>query len=788
MKNLYCLILILSGLLIPLQPSWGQGLTTSSMAGTITDDTGAGLPGATVVATHGPTGTRYGTTSLVDGRFAIPNMRVGGPYTVETSFIGFQTQRFENITLRLGEPHILNIRLGQAGTQLQEVTVSATRSTVLNAERTGASTNIDRQQIENLPTLSRSLQDFTRLTPQANGNSFGGASNRFNNITIDGAVNNDVFGLSGTGTPGGQAGTQPISLDAIQEIQVVLAPYDITYGNFTGGGVNAVTRSGTNDFQGSVYTFLKNEDLVGKSPLTDTRFARFTDSQYGFRLGGPILKNKLFFFVNGEIGQREAPLSNNAGEPGAAISLATAQLIRDTTLARYGYDVGAFGPTELKRNNDKLFGRLDWNINDQHQLTLRYNLIDAFDDNLSRSGSSFSFANNAYTFNNNQKISVMELRSNFTPSISNNLILGYSRIRDNRQTAGTPFPQIQILNLEGIPANSAFFGTERSSFANELDQDIFEITDNFRYTLGKHTFTVGTHNEFFKFRNLFINNLTGRWDFNSLADYLANRPARARVGYSLIPGEDRPASEFKAMQLGFYAQDEFEALTGLRLTVGLRADIPILPDEPLFNPGVTATFPGVRTDQTPSGQVLWAPRVGFNYDVTGDRSLQLRGGAGIFTGRVPFVWLSNQFVNSGLVLGTIDVSGVDINNGNGFQPDVSQQRTVGGAVATTEINAVDRDFRIPQIASPRSPALTWPPTYSCLTGWWAPWKVFTPKRSTTSFTATSTCGRPRPPSTPFIREGPTCGPCTAPAQPARSILPTPMSSSWTTPTKATAIM
>lgn len=702
MKNVYCLAFLLvflqaSLLLCPLA-SRGQGLTTSSMTGTVTDDTGAGLPGATVVAIHGPTGTRYGTTSLVDGRFSISNMRVGGPYTVETSFIGFQPQRQENITLRLGEPQVLNVRLSQGGTELQEVRVSGVRDPILNAERTGASTNISREQLENLPTLSRSLQDFTRLTPQANGNSFGGTSNRFNNITIDGAVNNDVFGISSSGTPGGQAGTQPISLDAIQEIQVVLAPYDITFGNFTGGGVNAVTRSGTNEFQGSVYTFIKNENLVGKSPLTDAKFATFTDNQYGFRLGGPILQNKLFFFVNGEMGRRKAPLTNNAGEPGSAISLATAQQIRQHTLDTYGYDVGGFGPIDLERNNDKLFGRLDWNISDKHQLTLRQNYIDATDDNLSRSGSNFSFGNNAYQFKSKQNISVMELRSNFSPAVSNNLILGYSRIREQRQTAGTPFPQIQILNLEGVSANSAFFGSERSSFANELDQDIFEVTNNVRYTRGVHTFTLGTHNEFFKFRNLFINNLVGRWDFNSLADYLDNEPARARITYSLIPGEDQPATEFKAAQLGFYVQDELEVFTGFRLTVGLRADIPVLPDKPLFNQGVSTTFPGVRTDQTPSGQVLWAPRAGFNYDVTGDRSLQLRGGAGIFTGRVPFVWLSNQFVNSGLVLGTIDVRGAAINGGNGFEPDISRQRNVGGPVATTEINAVDKNFRIPQIA------------------------------------------------------------------------------------------
>ncbi|MCD8742053.1 carboxypeptidase regulatory-like domain-containing protein [Mucilaginibacter roseus] len=679
-------------------------VTTSSLTGVIKDAKGETLIGATVKATHQPSGTNYYTSTNADGRYTIPNMRVGGPYLIEASYIGYEKSVTDNINLRLGEQFVLNFTLSQNGVSLSEVQITGRKDAVMNSKRTGASTNISKAQLESLPTLSRSLQDFTRLTPQANGNSFGGVSNRFNNITIDGAVNNDVFGLSGSGTPGGQASTQPISLDAIQEIQVVLAPYDVSYGNFTGGGVNAVTRSGTNDVQGSAYFYGKSQGLVGKNPLTDAKYQSFTDNQYGFRVGGPILKNKLFFFVSGEMGRRSAPLANNAGETGAAISAATAKQIADYTLQTYGYDVGSYGPIDLKRENDKAFVRLDWNINDKHQLTLRHNYVSAFDDNLSRSGSSFSFGNNAYKFNNKQNITVAELRSNFSSRFSNNLILGYSAIRDNRDVAGSIFPQIQINNIDNISSNSAYLGSERSSVANKLNQDIFEVTDNFKYYAGKHTFTFGTHNEFFKFENLFINNLNGRWDFNSVADYLANNPFRARATYSLIPGNNTPAAKFNAAQLGFYVQDEFDAFEGFRLTLGLRADVPIIGDKPLFNEGVSNNFPGVRTDETPSGKFLWAPRVGFNYDVNGDRSLQIRGGAGIFTGRVPFVWLSNQFVNSGLLLGTVDITdatatpGNEVNGGNGFQPDINQQKNVGGAATTTEINAVSKDFKIPQLA------------------------------------------------------------------------------------------
>lgn len=678
---------------------WGLNaqVTTSTLTGTVRDASET-LIGATIKATHTPTGTVYGASSGADGRFTIPNMRVGGPYSVEVTYVGYQPQRYANITLQLGEPYVLNVTLSQAGTQLSEVVISGTVDPILNRERTGAATNVSREQLENLPTISRSLQDFTRLTPQATGtNSFAGANNRFNNITIDGAVNNDVFGLAGSGTPGGQASTQPVSLDAIQEIQVVLAPYDVTQGNFTGGGVNAVTRSGTNKFQGSVYYFGRTEDIVGDNPLSGSSYPSFTDNQYGFRLGGPIVRNKLFFFVNAEIGRREAPISFNAGDPGAPTTLETAQLIRDYTLQTYGYDVGGFGPIDAQTENEKVFAKLDWNINDRHQLTLRHNYISAFDDNISRSGSSFRFGNNAYQFNNEQNISVVELRSNFSSRFSNNLILGYSRIRDNRETAGTLFPQVQINNVDQS-GNSVFFGSERSSVANELDQDLFEFTNNFKWYKGKHTFTFGTHNEFFKFRNLFINNINGRWDFSSLANYLANNPTRARVTYSALPGNPRPDAEFNAAQLSLYAQDEFDLIDRLKLTLGLRLDMPVIPDEPLRNPAVESSFPGVRTDNSPSGQLLFAPRLGFNYDVVGDRSIQIRGGAGIFTGRVPFVWLSNQFSNNGLLFNTIDVTGTAINGGAGFQPDVNQQQNVGGAGTTAEINVADDDFKIPQVA------------------------------------------------------------------------------------------
>ncbi|MGH2623281.1 MAG: TonB-dependent receptor, partial [Sphingobacterium sp.] len=399
-------------------------VTTSSMTGVVTQNSGSVTVGATIKATHTPTGTLYSSSANDSGRFNLANMRVGGPYRIEVTYVGKDPIVYNDVYIQLGQPFILNPVFEESvGTTLDEITVVGKKS---GQEKTGASTVIGKEQLESMPTLNRSLQDFTRLTPQATGsNSFGGANNRYNNITIDGAVNNDVFGLASSGAPGGQANTQPISLDAIQQIQVVLAPYDVTQGNFTGGGVNAVTRSGTNTVEGSIYTFLRNENTIGKSVFNREKSSQFSDNQFGFRVGGPIVKDKLFFFVNGEIGRRSAPLANNAGEPGSAISLETAQLIADHTLKTYGYDVGAYGPTDTKTQNNKVFTKLDWNINDKHSLSVRYNYIDAFDDNISRSSSSFRFGNNAYKFANKQHVAVAELRSNFSNRFSNNLIVGY---------------------------------------------------------------------------------------------------------------------------------------------------------------------------------------------------------------------------------------------------------------------------------------------------------------------------------------------------------------------------
>ena len=665
-------------------------VTTSSLTGTITDSKEA-LVGATIKAVHQPTGTMYGAATNIDGRFSIQNMRVGGPYSITVTYLGYEPETYNDISLKLGDPFTLNVVLRQSGVSLGEVVIVGTRDAIFNSKKTGASTQISKEQIEALPTLSRSLSDYYRLTPQANGNSFGGANSRYNNITIDGAVNNDVFAASSSAiTPGSGSNTQPISLDAIQEIQVVLAPYDITYGNFTGAGVNAITRSGTNKVEGSVYAFGRNQNTIGVQP-NGVKSTDFSNYQYGFRLGAPIVKDKLFFFINAELGRVKAPSILNAGESGALLTVAEAQDLANFVQTTYGYDVGGYGEVNTQTQNDKLFGRLDWNINQNHQLMLRHNYIKAYDDVFSRFNNNFKFGNNGGRNNNDQNISVMELRSRISQNLSNNLLIGYSRIRDARSISGELFPHVQINNV-GAAGNQINFGSERSSTSNQLDQDVFELTNNFKIFAGNHTFTVGTHNEFFKFRNLFVNNRYGYWVFENLNDFRAGRPLTAEVTYPITdnPGEAR----FSAAQLAFYGQDEISVSPELKLTAGLRIDVPVFGDKPARNPLAETAF-GYRTDVTPKSRPLVSPRIGFNFDPFGDRSIQFRGGSGIFTGRVPFVWLSNQFTNNGILFGSINQRGAT--RPTTFQPDPLQQSTIGGLVANYELNLISENFKLPQI-------------------------------------------------------------------------------------------
>ncbi len=687
--------------------AFAQGVTTAAINGIVTDKTGGTIAGATIIATHEPSGSTYGTSSRDDGRYNIQSLRVGGPYTITVKLIGYKEQKREGVTLELSQNLRMDFSLIEDAVVLSSVEIVGEANPLMSASRTGAATSVSERQIELFPTIARSFTDFMKFTPQFAGNSAASRPNRFNNIQIDGAVNNDLFGLASSGTPGGQAGTTPISLDAIQEFQVVVAPYDVRQGGFTGGGVNAITRSGTNRLTGSAFFTGRNQDWVGTSPDTNkTKYGTFSEYQGAIRIGGPLLENKIFFFVNGELTRKKQPVDIQLGGPGISGSNVSAipadSVARLTNFLRdqYGYNAGGYDPFAAKQESNKFFIRLDYNISDEHRLTVRNNYVDAWNDNMSRNLTSFFLANSDYVFKSTTNQTVAQLTSSLGNTMSNELIVGYTSIRDRRTTPGAPFPSVQITM---VGSSSVTIGSEEYSPANKLDQNILEITDNFSYFMGEHVFTVGTHNEFFNFTNLYIRDFYGRYVFNSLNDFIVgNNPSRYQYSYSIKPGENQPAAQFGVNQFGFYAQDEWTVIPTLKLTLGVRFDIPTFPDKPSFNPKVDSTFYslGVSTDKLPSGKILFSPRLGFNWDANGDRTTQLRGGLGIFSGRTPYVWISNQYGNTGVDFGRLDVSGSS--RTPRFVADPYNQPKPGSSptlvpIITTEVDLTDPSYKMPQL-------------------------------------------------------------------------------------------
>jgi hypothetical protein len=588
----------------------------------------------------------------------------------------------------------------------ESVTVTAEASAVFNPSNTGPTSNVDQESLDKLPTIGRSMEDFARLNPYfastaiggtlTNAVSVAGRNNRYNNIQIDGAVNNDLFGLASSGSPGGQADTTPVSLDAIAEIQLLVAPYDVRQGGFSGGGMNAITKGGTNTFTGTAYTFVRNQAFVGDGP-DNKPYSDFGDKQFGASLGGPVKKDKVFFFVNAEFQRRTTPNGWTAG--GSSVQdfghTAETQAFRQVLQSQYGYDPG--DPTEefdKKTNNNKIFGRLDFNLSPKHRLTLRNNYIDGT-NNLYGSGNGstyFNFPDHPYTFDSTTNSTVAQLNSNVGSGF-NELRVTYQRIRENRGYVGA-FPQVTVRLPDGAQMVA---GTEQYSAANGLDQDILEITDEYTMTRGKHTITVGTHNEIFKFGNLYIRDNFGTYQFNGL-DNLRKGIAQS-YDYSFSTTSDpEQRAEFKVYQLGFYAGDLWRVTPRLTLTMGVRMDKPIFPDKPTENPAAETNF-GYSTSVTPA-PTMFSPRVGFNWDVKGDGKRQIRGGVGIFSGRTPYVWLSNQYGNTGIEFQRIGASYNTANKIPFVADPEGQSKSVTGASGTAytnEIDVVDPDYTFPKV-------------------------------------------------------------------------------------------
>ena len=729
--KIFTKITVLLFLLLPFMASAQE--TSGTLSGTIYDAAGQTLPGASVTAVHQPSGTKYATAADKNGHYYLPNLRIGGPYSVEAVMISMKSERKEGITIRLGAAIQLNFALGDQSKQLAEVTVRATRRGA-QASTYGSGKNINADQVRNMATVSRSITDITRLVPQSSkDNSFGGANFRYNNVTIDGAVNNDAIGFSpslggqsGTsGMAGSSTRTNPISLDAIEDMQVYLAPYDVKIGNFTGGSVNAVTRSGTNTLSGSVYGFGRNAALTGNDRVgtLGKMNSDFHDYQTGFRVGFPIIKNKLFFFSNEELTRRQDPTQLNVGqlETSQILSVADANAI---TAAGF-INAGTAGEFTTYSKSHKFFNRVDWNISDKLQLAVRNNTILSEATHMDRDQQDFRFSSMAFLQKNNQTATVAELKSKLSNNLSGNLLVGYTRVNDSRNPLGAPdAPQVQIMGR--TPGTTIYLGTDREASIFNMKQRTLELTANLNWNLGKHTLTMGTHNELYKINYGFVNSWNGRVDYLSIEDYLNNNPYRVRGAYNYVNNSrdyilNNPGAIFNVNMYSLYFQDEIRVSDKLKLIPGMRADLtdmPLLPGlsnkthDALADPnfGTTYTYtPLSRITNQFLNKVQISPRVGFRYDWLGDQSLILRGGAGLFTGRIPMAWLAYAFYNTGDSYGGFDQKADQKPFVPGSNPLKGGANGIGdfirdnGAVINnpnsgkTQADLVDNGFVMPQV-------------------------------------------------------------------------------------------
>ena len=714
--------------------AFSQGVTTASLGGKVTDDAGEPLPGASVVAVHLPSNTTYGAASDFDGFYRISGMRTGGPYQITYSYVGFTEDIRDGIYLNLGQTTRISVVLAESATALEEVVITAQNNGIFGSNKTGANTNVSSREIATIPAASRSIADFVRVTPQAQiteGNdgfsvSLAGQNNRYNAIYIDGAVNNDVFGLAGSGTNGGQTGVNPFSVDAIESFQINLAPFDVRQSGFAGGSINAVTRSGSNQFEGSAYYFVRNEGLAGKTPpgLVNPgdereKLDEFSAKTYGFRVGGPIIQDKLFFFFNYERQEDEIPQPFNFSNYIGRSTQADLDNLSSFLQTTYGYDPGSYTQAIRTLESDKFTAKIDWNINEDHKLSFRHGYVKADNLEARASGSTFiGFINGSEFFESVTNSSALELNSRFGNKYANKFILTYTRVRDDRDPSGDPFPTVGIQDDSG----DIEFGSEPFSTANLLNQDIFVLTNNFEIYSGEHTFTVGTNLEWSSTKNLFFAFNYGDYTFEDQFDDGGNLLSTGlqqflnqevsdvyQHGYSLI-GSDAVgdasdgAAEFDLFQAGFYAQDEWQITDNLKGTLGLRIDIPFWEDGIANDDFNNRTIPlleaegkdlqGARAGQGIDPSIHWAPRLGINWDVNGDGETQVRGGVGIFTSRLPLVWPGGTYNNNGVTGGFVFDFGIpfeaDVNNQ--FKDPPPGSGDVGG-----NIDIFAKDFKLPQV-------------------------------------------------------------------------------------------
>ncbi|MBT7242641.1 MAG: TonB-dependent receptor [Flavobacteriaceae bacterium] len=664
-------------------------VTSSSIKGLVLDESNQPFSGANIVAIHTPSGTKSGAITNFEGRYSLLNMRVGGPYTVTITYLGYDSQIFNNVYLDLGITYNLNVVLSEDSQQLDAVVITgSTGKSTFGSDRTGQETNVGRRELTRLPSISRSAKDFTRLEPSASDGSFGGRNDQFNNYSLDGAIFSNPFGLDAA-TPGGQTDAQPISLDAIEQIQISTAPYDVRQSGFTGASVNAVTKSGTNEFHGTVYGFYRNQDLTGsKIKGENISVPKLKQLQFGASAGGAIIKNKLFFFANFEkddredLGQNWLPNTGTGFINESRVLESDLNEVRDALLS-VGYDPGAYEGYTHKTESTKGIFKLDWNINDNNRLAIIYNFLDASKEKPAHpsalgfrgpSASTLQFENAGYQINNKLNSIQMELNSNFEGNASNKLQIGYSSFHDFRNPKSTPAPSITITK-DG--SNYIIAGQEPFSIHNDLKQKVFQFSDNLSFVKGNHTVTFGVSFEKFEFDNSFnLGAYGGQGVFfptstmEGFGEYVSSGALQEAFDFAIAQnaslnenGEGNPGgwalAETNVGQMSFYTQDEWDVSNNFKLTYGIRFDKPLyfdtaekaqevidnaccnVPSIPYVNPNTGETVT-IDNTQMPSNKVLFSPRFGFNYNHKGEDKLQLRGGSGVFTGRLPFVWIGNQ--------------------------------------------------------------------------------------------------------------------------------------------------
>jgi hypothetical protein len=722
----------------PAGGAYAQGVTTSSIAGVVKDAQGLVVPGATVTAVHRPSGSTYETVTMADGRFSMPGMRIGGPYKVSATLAGFQPQTLDEVFLNLGVATDLVLTL-KTVSAAEEVTVIGQSDPVFAANRTGAATTLSRETLASLPTISGQLSSVTRLTPQSGGGmSFVGQDSRMNNITVDGSYFNNSFGLGNT--PGDRTGVAAISLAAVEQIQVNIAPFDVRQGNFVGAGVNTVTRSGTNQFRGSIYRQFRNEGMVGKSakslPVTA---GVFTFGETGEWLAGPVLKNKLFLFQSYENEKTEQPgttfTANSGGETvgGSKTRVLASDLdaMRTYLKTNFNYDAGDYQGYNFNIPGKRFLGKLDYNLGNRNKITLRYTQLDSSTDVLESNSNSLgngnrrtstlsmNFSNSNYSIMENIRSGIGQWNSVIGTSMANELIVGYTHQDESRGAVTNLFPTVDILDGQG--ATYMAFGPDPFTPNNELRYNTFQAQDNFTWFTQKHTVTFGATFEKYHSENVFFQGKASVYVFNTLADfyadangYLANKGRKTaavttnkfQVAYMNVPGMDKPLQPLDVTYSGAYAQDEWSAANNLKVTAGVRFDVAKFGDTGFDNPLADAmTFRDefgnpvqYNTKKLPDPKFLWSPRIGFNWDITSDRKTQVRGGTGVFTGKPAYVWISNQIGNTGVLTGLISQTNT---TAYPFNPDYTaytpKTPPTGAPAASYALAVTDKTFKFPQI-------------------------------------------------------------------------------------------